>query len=158
MWLPSRRVRLRVLRRFGMKIGKGTFIARNVEIKGCGKIEIGDNCVINTRVLLDGRGAKLIIGNNVDIAQEATIWTLEHDPHTHEAVAQETVIEDYVWIGNKVTILPGARIGKDSICAACALITKDVPENSIVGGVPAKVIGQRNRTIDYRPKMNTIFR
>ena len=50
------------------------------------------------------------------------------------------IIEDGVWIGDKVTILPGVRIGENSIIGANALVTKDVPANCVVGGVPAKLI------------------
>ena len=94
----------------------------------------------------------------MDIAQEANIWTLEHDSHTHESIAKDVYIEDYAWIGNRTIILPGATIGKDSICAAGAVVTKDVPPNSIVGGVPAKVIGTRDRTIDYKLHFCSVFR
>lgn len=63
-------------------------------------IFIGDNNVFNQRVLLDGRNAKLTIGNNVDIAQETNIWTLEHDVHDdyHKDSGGEVIIEDFVWI------------------------------------------------------------
>ncbi len=53
-------------------------------------------------------------------------------------------IEDDVWIGSRVIILPGIKIGKGSIIGAGAVVTKDVPEYSIVGGVPAKLIRSRN--------------
>ena len=86
MSIPSRRFRLFVLRRFHVKIGKGTVICRNVQFRNGHNISIGENCDINTKTLLDGRGGKIIIGNNVDIAQESIIWTMTHNPQTHEAV------------------------------------------------------------------------
>ena len=49
-------------------------------------------------------------------------------------------IEDKTWLGSNVTVLPGVRIGEGAIVAAGAVVTKDVPENTVVGGVPAKVI------------------
>lgn len=158
MRLHSRHVRKWFLRCLGLKIGKNTLISRKVSFRNCSNIEIGNGCVVNPNVLLDGRGAKIYIGNNVDIAQEANIWTLEHNPHTHESVAKAVIIEDYVWIGNRTIILPGATIGRDSICAAGAVITKDVPPNTIVGGVPAKVIGKRNRINDYKLNFCSVFR
>ena len=157
MRLYSRHIRKWFLKCLGLKVGRNTLIGRKASFRDCSNIEIGDGCVVNPHVLLDGRGAKITIGNNVDIAQEAIIWTLEHDSHTHKAIAKEVNIEDYVWIGNRTIILPGVTIGKDSICAAGSVVTKDVPPNSIVGGIPAKVIGTRNRMIDYKLCFSSIF-
>ena len=157
MSLYSRRLRHAYLRR-KMRLGKGSFISRHVRFRAIHNISVGEGCVVNPDVLLDGRGGKLIIGNHVDIAQETNIWTLQHDTHTHHAIGADTIIGDYVWIGSRCTILPGVRIGDNAICAAGAVVTKEVPPNSIVGGVPAKVIGSRNRTEDYKLTFNTIFR
>ena len=52
------------------------------------------------------------------------------------------IIEDNVWMGDKVSIMPGVRIGKGSVVAANAVVTRDVPDNTVVGGVPAKIIKQ----------------
>ena len=158
MYLYSRRIRHYYLKRKIGAIGNGTFISRNVKFRNLSNIFIGEGCVINPNVLLDGRGGKLIIENNVDIAQESIIWTLEHDPHTHKSVGANVVIKDYVWIGSRVTILPGVIVNKSAICATGAIITKDVPEDCIVGGVPAKVIGKRNRSLNYKLSFATIFR
>ena len=158
MGVPSRFFRRFVLRRLGAKIGKKTHVSRFVSFRDCKNIEIGEGCVINPHVLLDGRGAKIRIGANVDIAQETTIWTMSHDKHTHEAYAKDVIINDYAWICNRVIIMPGVEIGKDSICAAGAVVSKDVPPNSIVGGVPARVLGCRNRTRDYKLSFSSIFR
>lgn len=158
MSVPSRRFRKSVLLFMGMKIGKDSVICKNVEIRDCQNIVVGSGCVINSKCLLDGRGGKLIIGNNVDIAQEVNIWTLEHDSHTHEAKPGEVIIGDYCWIGNRTIILPNVKIGKDSICAAGSVVTKDILPDSIVGGVPAKVIASRNRKINYKLSFDSIFR
>lgn len=158
MWLPSRSLRRLVLGSLLVHLGKGTVICRNVEFKGIRKIFIGEGCVVNPRVLLDGRGGNLTIGNHVDIAVEANIWTLEHDPQTHRPVGKDVRIEDYAWICSRVTILPGVTVGKGAICAAGAVVTKDVPADSIVAGVPARVIGKRNRSTDYTLDFETIFR
>ena len=109
--------------------------------------------------MLDGRYAKLIIGNNVDIAQETNIWTLEHDVNStdHHEMGADVIIDDYVWIASRVTILPGVHIGKGAVIASGAVVTKDVPPYSIVGGVPAKVIGQRNTDLTYVNKYKPWF-
>ena len=158
MGIPSRKIRLLFLKRLGLKVGRGTHISRFVSFRDCKNIEIGDGCVINPHVLLDGRGAKIRIGSHVDIAQETTIWTMSHDKHTHQAFSRAVVIQDYVWICHRTIIMPGVEIGKDAICAAGSVVTRSVPSNSVVAGVPAKVISETNRTEDYKLVFDSVFR
>ncbi len=122
-----------------------------LEIRNGRNIKIGNNCVFNKQVLLDGRGGKLIIGNNVDIAQETNIWTLQHNVHDdyHGDKGGDVIIEDYVWIASRVTILPGIRIGRGAVVATNSVVTKDVPPMSIVAGIPAKVISERKSGLKY---------
>ncbi|WP_051605821.1 DapH/DapD/GlmU-related protein [Polaribacter sp. Hel_I_88] len=128
-----------------------------LEFRNSKNISIGNNCVVNKNVLLDGRGGKLSIGNNVDIAQETNIWTLEHDVHDdyHVDTGSDVIIEDYVWIASRCTILPGVKIGKGAVIASNSVVTKDVPEMAIFGGIPAKQIGIRKSNLkynlDYKP-------
>lgn len=152
MSIPSRHFRLFVVRLIVNKMGKNVSILRNVEFVHPKNIFIGNNSVINTKVLLDGRGGKLEIGENVDIAREVNIWTLEHDVNDpcHMAKGDDVTIEDYVWIASRVTILPGVKIGRGAVVASGAVVTKDVPAMSIVGGVPAKVIGKRRNPLLYQ--------
>lgn len=139
-----------------MCLGKQTFISINVRIlnyeHGKKQITIGDNSFINPNCLLDGRFGKVIIGNNVDISRGTWIFTLEHDPHDdfHKIRQGDVIIEDYVWIATRVTILPGVTIGKGSVIASGAVVTKDVPPMSIAAGVPAKVIGTRKSNLQYK--------
>jgi maltose O-acetyltransferase len=123
----------------------------HIDIRNGKNISIGDNTIINSRVLLDGRGGKIVIGNNVDIAQETNIWTLEHDVHsnTHTTHGGDVSIDDYVWIAARVKILPGVKIGKGVVIAACSLVNKDVEPITIVAGVPAKEIGKRTSQLNY---------
>jgi maltose O-acetyltransferase len=149
MHIPSHSTRNFFIKKTIEKCGKNTTFLMGVEFRKGKNISIGNNTVINKKVLLDGRGGKLIIGNNVDIAQETNIWTLEHNVHDHSDVGADVSIEDYVWIASRVTILPGVRIGKGAVVAACSVVTKDVPDMAIVAGVPAKVIGTRESELDY---------
>lgn len=141
-------------------VGTQTNFLMGLEIRKGKNISIGNNCVINKKVLLDGRGGKLIVGNNVDIAQETNIWTLEHDVHddNHRDSGADVIIEDYVWIASRVTILPGVRIGRGAVVASCALVNKDVPPMAIVGGVPAKVLGTRKSELKYTLKYRPWFK
>ncbi len=133
-----------VFRLAGVKIGRGSAIhmgARFFEPKG---IRIGDDTIIGFRSFLDGR-APLTIGNHVDLASEVMIYNAEHNLESRQFEArQEPVnIGDYVFVGPRVIILPGVTIGRGAVIAAGAVVTKDVNDFAIVGGVPAKEIGQR---------------
>lgn len=157
MIIPIWGIRWMFLKMLIHSIGENTFIMRKVSLVNPRNIRIGNNVIINKSVMLDGRGAELVIGNNVDIAQETNIWTLEHDVNdpNHSVVAGEVVIEDHVWIASRVTILPGVHIGRGAVVASGAVVTKDVPPMTIVGGVPAKIIGKRTNpltyTLNYKP-------
>lgn len=85
---------------------------------------------------------KIEIGNNVAIARDVII----RDTDAHQIVdskhqmKQEVIIGDNVWIGTRAIIMKGVHIGDGAVVAAGAIVTKDVPANAIVAGVPAKVI------------------
>ena len=67
------------------------------------------------------------------------------------------VIADNVWLGFGVTILQGVRIGKGAVVCAGAVVTKDIPDYSIVAGVPAKIIGTRSMNLDYKCSPKELF-
>lgn len=143
-YVPSHAFRRFVYRLAGVKIGKNSTIhvgARFFEPRG---ITIGQGTIIGDRATLDGR-ASLIIGDHVDIASEVMIFNSQHDIHHPEFVPVEkpVEVEDYVFIGPRAIILPGVKIGKGAIVAAGAVVTKDVPPLTVVGGVPAKEIARR---------------
>jgi acetyltransferase-like isoleucine patch superfamily enzyme len=150
--IPSHCVRLFLYRHvFGIKIGKFSNLHFGCRFYKPGRVTIGDNCVIGHCCFLDGREG-LVIGNNVNIAGETAIYTQEHDPQSPDfgAVGGQVVIEDYAFTGSRTLLLPGVRIGKGAGIAAGAVVTKDVEEYSIVGGVPARKIGERTRDLRYQ--------
>jgi maltose O-acetyltransferase len=151
MYIPFHSFRLFFVSLQVKKIGRSVSVLLGCEIRKGKNIEIGSHSIINKRVLLDGRGGKLIIGNNVDIAQETNIWTLEHNVHDdfHGDKGGNIIIEDYVWIASRCTILPGVRIAKGAVIASNSVVTKDVPPMAIVAGIPAKVIGERKSRLKY---------
>lgn len=160
MFIPFHAVRLLFIKQLLNKIGKQTNFLMGLEIRKGKNISIGNNCVINKKVLLDGRGGNLIIGNNVDIAQETNIWTLEHDVHDdyHKDKGADVIIEDDVWIASRCTILPGVTIGRGAVVASNSVVTKDVPQMAIVGGVPAKIIGTRKSELKYKLNYSPWFK
>lgn len=157
--IPFHFIRKFYIKSLGLKMGKNTNFLLKCEFRQVKNIELGDNCVLNKKVLLDGRGGKLKIGNNVDIAQETNVWTLEHDIHDdfHASKGADVTIEDYVWIASRVTILPGVTIGKGAVVASNSVVTKDVPPMTIVGGIPAKTIGERKSGLKYNLKYRPRF-
>lgn len=112
-------------------------------ITDCGKnIEFGKNVFINSGCKFQDQGG-ITIKNNVLIGHNVVLATLNHsiDPKKRgDMEPSPIVIGDDVWIGSNSTILPGVTIGNGSIVAAGSVVTKNVGENVIVGGVPAKVI------------------
>lgn len=122
------------------------------------KLRIGDNSIINRDCTLDARGG-IIIGSNVSISPEVMLITSEHlknDPD-FGIRDQPIVIEDYVWIGSRATVLPGVTIGKGAIVAAGAMVIRDAPPFSVVGGVPARPIGKRSHDLRYQLGFRPLF-
>ena len=124
-------------------------IRSNVMITNPDKIKMGKDCFINHNVsfLLGGAAQGVIIGDNVYIGPNTIITTVTHvlgsaDKRAGENNYLPITIENGVWIGASCTILPGVKIGKGSVIAAGAVVTDDVPENVLIGGVPAKIIKQ----------------
>lgn len=136
----------------GIKIGKGSTIHTGARFYNPGNIIIGEDSIIGEGSVLDGRD-KLTIGNHVDIATDVMIYNSEHDVNdpNFRAICAPVVIEDYVFIGPRAIILPGVTIKKGAVVGAGAVVTKDVEEYAIVGGVPAQQIGERKiKDLHYR--------
>lgn len=145
----------------GICIGQDTHVAMNTFItgyySGC-DIIIGDNCVINRGCYLDGRTG-IEIKNNVNVSFGTTILTLQHEPQSSffECKGGKVVIDNDVWVGARAIILPGVKVGEGAIIAAGAVVCKDVEKYTIVGGVPAKVIGHRTNDLRYRTSFHPLF-
>lgn len=150
MLIPLYWIRSLWISLFIKQMGKHNAIKCGVEFRIPWRIQIGNNNTINHKVILDGRGG-LIIGNNVDIAQDVHIWTAQHDydDDYYVGVTGKVIIDDYVWIASRASILPGVHIQKGAVVACGAVVTKDVPAMAIVAGVPAKIIGYRKSNLKY---------
>lgn len=151
-YIPSHFIRNTKYKFFGMKIGKGSTIHMWANFFDPRNIEIGNDTIIGDHAFLDGRD-KLIIGNHTDIASQVMIYNSEHDLEKPDfsAIVAPVKVEDYVFIGPRVIIMPGVTIGKGAVVAGGAVVTKDVEPFTIVGGVPAKPIGERKtKALNYR--------
>lgn len=134
----------------GYRIGRETTVLVHVRFSASGKLEIGDHCVINNQSRLDNRNP-IRIGNNVSMSYDAMILTLGHDVDSPDFRTDggPVVIGDYVWIGTRAMIMPNVTIGKGAVVLPGAVVHRDVPAMAIVGGVPARVVGERASTLEY---------
>lgn len=150
--VPSHTIRNIKYRFFGIKIGKGSTFHMWANFYEPKNIKIGEDTIIGDHAFLDGRD-KLTIGSHTDIASSVMIYNSEHDLEKEDfsTIVAPVEIGDYVFIGPRVIIMPGVKIGKGAVVAGGAVVTKDVNPFTIVGGVPAKLIGERkNKNPNYR--------
>lgn len=129
--------------------GLNVRINENVYLRNIHNLSVGSNVSIWPMTYIECSGG-VTIGNNVSIAHGVTIMSEEHNYKEKDIPIKEqgksyasVTIEDNVWIGAKAIILSGVTVGTGSIVGAGAVVTKDIPCNVIVGGVPAKVIKMR---------------
>lgn len=117
------------------------------------KIRIGCGSIIGDRAILDGRNG-IEIGENVNLSSNVSIWTEQHD-HRDSFFRCDTQtktpvkIGNRVWIGPNALILHSVEIGEGAVVAAGAVVTKSIEPYTIVAGVPAKKIGERNKNLKY---------
>ncbi|MBC3887470.1 sugar O-acetyltransferase [Acetobacterium paludosum] len=111
----------------------------------CGKnIQVGKNVFINSGCQLQDQGG-ISIGDGALIGHNVVLATLNHDidpDRRSDMHPASIIIGKNVWIGANVTVVPGVAIGAGAVIAAGAVVTKNVPPNVIVGGVPAKIINR----------------
>lgn len=148
--LPSQSIRNWALRKMGAKMTNNVKFYDGISVRNPKGLAIEDGVSIGPKVLLDAR-CGLTIRKSAVIAYEAIIWTLNHDYNDVNFCGKGAPVEigAYSWICSRSIILPGVKIGEGAIVASGAVVTKDVEPYTVVAGVPAKVIGQREKK-EYR--------
>lgn len=143
-------IRRFVFRKLGMKIGNRSFVSKDTYFMNANLVEMGEHCHINRECTIDARG-RVVLGNNVSISHNVNIFTGTHNYQSPDFcfIYKPVHIDDYVWIGVGSSILSGVHIGRGAVVCAGAVVTKDVPDYAIVGGIPARVIGKRNEDLHY---------
>ncbi len=143
-YIPLHSVRNLIWQLAGVKLGKQSTLHTGIRVFDPRNIKIGQGTIIGYACFIDGRD-NVTIGSHTDIASEVMIYSSEHDIHseTFSATLAPVTIGDYVFIGPRSIILAGVTIGDGAIVGAGAVVTKDIEPYAIVGGVPAKVIGER---------------
>lgn len=150
-YVPSHNIRNWIYRWMGIKLATTSSIhwrARFFDPQG---LAVGGYTTIGNDGFFDARD-NITIGSSVNIAAEVRIYTREHDiddPFFAEK-GGPVVIEDFVYIGTRVTILPGVTIGRGAVVASGAVVSKNVAPFMLVGGVPAKPIRERSRDLRYK--------
>jgi maltose O-acetyltransferase len=134
---------------FFKKVGSGLAVHDNVLIKYPDEITLGDHVTINPGCILVGKGG-LTIGHNAMIGAGTKIVTTSHvttrtdiPMRLQGMTSTPIVIEDDVWCGFDVIVLPGAVIRQGCVIGAGSVVTDEIPEYSIAAGAPARVIGSR---------------
>lgn len=148
----ARRLRSMLIRQIFPSAGENLDIQRGVYFGDGDDIEIGDHSGLGLNARLQG---PLRIGSYVLMGPDVVIYTRGHRTdrtdlpmgRQGDTKPEPVTVEDDVWIGARVIILPGVTVGRGSILAAGAVVTTDVPPFSVVGGVPARVISMRQQNL-----------
>jgi len=138
-------LRLYLYRRIGMKVGGNCVIRRGVYIASPNELQVGDGSFIGRASLYCTGGVKL--GKNVNVSDGVVVITAKHNINSprFEAAYEPIAIEDWVWLATNAIVLGGVVVGEGAVVAAGAVVTDDVPAYSVVGGNPARVIGERKK-------------
>jgi maltose O-acetyltransferase len=152
------RTRTALVRAAGVKIGPRSLILGPVRLTGVGDacllLSIGSNTIITGPLHAD-LGAPVRIGDWVRIGHDVSLLTVNHEIgstwlRSGTSFFGPIEIGNGAWIASRVTVLPGVSIGTSSVVAAGSVVTRDVPANTLVAGVPARVVRTLNETGEVR--------
>jgi acetyltransferase-like isoleucine patch superfamily enzyme len=147
-------LRARCLPLFLQRLGRHCTLQAGLRVANPEKVSIGAHCNFGVDVFITGGGG-VTIGDWVGLGPDVKIWSVNHryaDPDRPWLLQgwdrSPVVIEDDVWLGANVFVMPGVTIGKGAIVSACALVNKSVPPYAIVVGNPARVVSWRKRPVE----------
>lgn len=149
--LPFHRLREALYRALlRIELAPGATIHLGARFTTRGGVTIGVGTTIDQDAVLDGRGG-LTIGRHVVTGTQVCLLTADHDPQspTFAGRVAPVTIGDRAWLGTRAMVLPGVTVGEGAVVAAGAVVTRDVAPFTIVGGVPARPIGERTRDLTY---------
>ncbi len=130
-------------------VGEGCRIGAQVFVHG--PVRLGRRVSLNPRVSIDGGRAGVVLGDDVRVATGVVIYAFDHGMAPDRPISAQPVrsrgitIGDDVWIGANAGITDGVSVGAHAVVAMGAVVTRDVPPWAIVGGVPARIIGDRRQ-------------
>lgn len=139
-WLPvPSSAKVRILRLFGAQVGQGVVIRSRVNITMPWRLRIGDHVWIGDEVMILSV-AQVTIGSHVCLSQRAFLCTGSHDfaQEGFDLITAPITIWDHSWVCAQAFVGPGVTIGQGSRCLPGSVVVKDVVNNQVVGGVPAK--------------------
>ncbi|MFT3923634.1 MAG: acyltransferase [Myxococcales bacterium] len=128
-------------------VGASASVAAHAFVHG--PVKLGAHVSVNPYATLDGGRRGIEIGDGTRIAARASLFAFDHGLDAARAIREQPVsskgivVGADVWIGTQATVTDGVRIGDHAVVGAGAVVTRDVPDWAVVGGVPARVIGDR---------------
>jgi putative colanic acid biosynthesis acetyltransferase WcaF len=137
-WFPISSLKVRLLRWFGAKVGRGVVIKPHVRIKYPWRLTAGDHCWIGQEAWIDNL-ADVALGSHVCVSQRTYLCTGSHDyrSRTFDLITRPIRVEDGAWLGAGCIVLGGVTVGTNAIVAAGSVVTRDVAPAAIVVGNPA---------------------
>lgn len=148
--LPIHALRIAALRRWGAAVGPGAIFYHGFEVRNAKGLKVGARASIGNDAILDARGG-ITIGSDVNLSTGVSLWTGQHDWQSPSFAYEKApiVIGNNAWLSTRVIVLPGVTIGEGAVVAAGAVVTRDVEPYALVGGVPAKKLGERPAPMTY---------
>lgn len=151
--IPSNHLRKLLYKGLGTTIAEHAVVHFRTEIRYPHKLTIGKGSIIGDNALLDARNS-LVIGENVNLSSNVSIYTEQHDHRDPffsccKGRKMSVEIDNRAWIGSNAIILPGVHIGEGAVCCAGCVVTKDIEPFTVVAGIPAKKVGERPHNLQY---------